>query len=947
MARSLDSLWHVFGRLLGASAGATGDHELLDAFVRRHDEAAFAELVRRHGPTVLGVCRRVLRDPHAADDAFQVTFLTLACKASSLRRVRALPAWLHRVAFHVALRVRARGRRVEQVEREAPVMSHPEPAAEAAWRELPAVLDEELQRLPDSLRGPLVLCGLEGKTHVEAARELGWPAGSLSKRLARGRELLRQRLARRGFELAGTAAAAGLIGEATAAVPEALLSATVRGAAAAAAGRTAELSAATAALLREVLDAMFWTRVKTGAVVLLAVIVPLAGLGLFALAHAAPPVSPPTERPARTDEQPVIAKVPAPEIDPEKEVVVLGAKKFRFTSFLLNVAYSPDGKVLAVSDYDRIHLYDAATKEELRTWDAPQGYGIKSLAFSPDSKLLASADQSPELRLWDVATGKLANKFAAHRSGTWSASFSSDGTLLVTAGEDRDPKQADRLARNEYSVRVWDVTKGKEAAAFVGGLKLGTCAAFSPDGKLLAWGAADGKVHVRKVSGGDDLFTHTEKQVPGRFPIDSVDFSTDSKVLAVGTSDVIKLFDIAANKHLKTLAHEPKDGQPPMPVGHKVRVSPDSKTLGSVGGTVALWDVESGKLNRLLVGYMAQGAGAFAFDRNGKKLASVCRDQSVRFWDVAAGEEEFEPGHRAGVGRVAFSPDGKEVLTASHDGVRFWSRATGRQLRTLPKVPALGFLFDRDPFAIVGVEEDGTFHLYDGTSGRDRGTLGKDLRRDMCAALSADGKLLAVGGHGIRVIEVPSGREKVKLPGHGSYTACLAFGPDGKTLVSGGQDTLMPTQTYGVKLWDLTTGKELRTLQKESLYALYRAAYSPDGRFVLTNLQTYDFGSPPFADLATAKVSEGPAVGGSINYPGNLLVFSPDGKWLAVAMESGQLRNKTWIDVWDPATWEKVATLQGHTQRVLALAFSADGRYLVSGGADASAMVWDLSKKGK
>src|SRR5262249_47571995 len=158
--------------------------------------------------------------------AFQVTFLTLACKASSLRRVRALPAWLHRVAFHVALRVRARGRRVEQVEREAPVMSHPEPAAEAAWRELPAGLDEEWQRLPDSLRGPLVLCGLEGKTHVEAARELGWPAGSLSKRLARGRELLRQRLARRGFELAGTAAAAGLIGEATAAVPEALLSAT-------------------------------------------------------------------------------------------------------------------------------------------------------------------------------------------------------------------------------------------------------------------------------------------------------------------------------------------------------------------------------------------------------------------------------------------------------------------------------------------------------------------------------------------------------------------------------------------------------------------------------------------------------------------------------------------------------------------------------------------------
>src|SRR5262249_2007756 len=157
-----------------------------------------------------------------ADDAFQVTFLTLACKASSLRQGEALPAWLHRVALHVALRVRTRARRAGEVEREATPMSRPEPAAAVAWRELPAVLAEELQRLPEVLRGPLVLCGLEGKTHAEAARDLGWPAGSLSKRLARGRELLRQRLARRGFELGSTALTAGGIGEATAAVPETL-----------------------------------------------------------------------------------------------------------------------------------------------------------------------------------------------------------------------------------------------------------------------------------------------------------------------------------------------------------------------------------------------------------------------------------------------------------------------------------------------------------------------------------------------------------------------------------------------------------------------------------------------------------------------------------------------------------------------------------------------------
>ena len=143
MGQSLDSVLHLFRRLLGtAPAAPTGDGELLDAFIRRRDEAAFAELVRRHGPMVLALCRRVLRDPHAADDAFQVTFLTLACKASSLRRGQTLPAWLHRVAFRVALRVRSRRLRVAEVEREALPMSRPDLSTEATWRERPAVLDE-------------------------------------------------------------------------------------------------------------------------------------------------------------------------------------------------------------------------------------------------------------------------------------------------------------------------------------------------------------------------------------------------------------------------------------------------------------------------------------------------------------------------------------------------------------------------------------------------------------------------------------------------------------------------------------------------------------------------------------------------------------------------------------------------------------------------------------
>src|SRR5438874_8562120 len=121
-SRPLRSFLERLRRNAATPGDGLSDAELLLRFVRQRDEAAFEELVRRHGPMVLGVCRRVLRDPHTADDAFQVTFLTLACKAAGLRRGQALAAWLHRVAFHVALRVRSRRRRVEAVERQATPM---------------------------------------------------------------------------------------------------------------------------------------------------------------------------------------------------------------------------------------------------------------------------------------------------------------------------------------------------------------------------------------------------------------------------------------------------------------------------------------------------------------------------------------------------------------------------------------------------------------------------------------------------------------------------------------------------------------------------------------------------------------------------------------------------------------------------------------------------------
>ena len=171
------------------------DRELLERFFRGQDEAGFKTLVRRHGPRVLSVCRRVLHHEQDAEDAFQATFLVLARRGGSLANPELLGSWLYGVAHRIAMKIRARVARRRAQERYGASLNHAEePLVDLAWRELRSALDEELNRLPDKYRLPLVLCYLQGLTNEEAARRLGWPVGSISYRLARGRAMLRGRM---------------------------------------------------------------------------------------------------------------------------------------------------------------------------------------------------------------------------------------------------------------------------------------------------------------------------------------------------------------------------------------------------------------------------------------------------------------------------------------------------------------------------------------------------------------------------------------------------------------------------------------------------------------------------------------------------------------------------------------------------------------------------------
>jgi RNA polymerase sigma factor (sigma-70 family) len=255
------------------------DRQLLERFVTARDQAAFAALVQRHGPMVLGVCRRLLHDAHEAEDAFQATFLVLAHKARSIGRPELLGPWLHGVAYRTAARARQAARRRARG-REAGAMPDGDPAVEVAWRELRQVLDEELGRLAQKYRAPLVLFYLEGKTTEEVARQLGCPQGTVLSRLARGRDRLRHRLVRRGLALSA-GVMAGVLAEkaAAAAVPAALALGTVKAAALTAAGQaaTGAIPATVAALTRGELRAMLLSKLKVVAAVALAVTVAAAG----------------------------------------------------------------------------------------------------------------------------------------------------------------------------------------------------------------------------------------------------------------------------------------------------------------------------------------------------------------------------------------------------------------------------------------------------------------------------------------------------------------------------------------------------------------------------------------------------------------------------------------------------------------------------------------------
>ena len=569
------------------------DPELIQRLLAGPDEAAFEVLVRRHGPMVYRVCWRVLQQAEDCEDAFQATFLLLAQKLPTVKKRDSLASWLHGVAYRVALDAKRQAGRRRCHEVRLPV-SPDGPPDEIAWREVRAVLDAELARLPEKLRLPLILCHLEGQSQEEAARQLGWSKRTLQRRLEEGRSALGNRLTRKGF--VWSAALSGvLLSNCTtsAALSSRFIGSTVEAAASTVAGRATAgvVSANVTALVEGVVKAMFMSKMKSIAVVLilgialLSVPLGLAGGRLITwsgFAAAQPPQDSPPPKAARPqDERPPEPRAP----------IVVEGEGVRVNY----LAWSPNGRMIATVIPRPGRVGEAFPQGYtgpswtwgLKMWDArtgkllwklqlpPEGGGISPVTFSADSKTVAGVltYKVNKLKLWDTATGKEKTTVdVARTAGYRNIVFSPDGKTLAVVGDYPIPSMHDGGL-----VGLWDAKTGK-----------------------VLWEQT--KAHAERVYG--------------------LAFSPDGKTLATGSRDLtVKLWDAATGKLLRTLVGH---GEPGVLC---VAFSPDGKTLASGGmdGTCRIWDVYTGELQHTIGGYGGTGAAAWvAFSpRGGKTLLTA------------------------------------------------------------------------------------------------------------------------------------------------------------------------------------------------------------------------------------------------------------------------------------------------------------------------------------
>ena len=586
------------------------------------------------------------------------------------------------------------------------------------------------------------------------------------------------------------------------------------------------------------------------------------------------------------------------------------------------VAYSPDGRYLAVGGGLGTWIYDADTGTEVSLLTEPPS-NISSIAFSPDGNAIVSGGSIT--RVWDIATGTIITTI--NRGGVSRVAYSPDGNTIATVGDNS-------------KIYLWDAATGLLKDTLSGHARTVRDVAFSPNGRILAsaasgsgvntvrlWDAATG-THIHKLE-------HPES-------VNSISFSPDSSVIASGVSGRgVYLWNVATGTFINKFGGI---SSPESSIVDKVVYSPDGRTIAAVYvrfGQVHLWDAATGTLKNTLEHKKYFGnkryryrVNSVSFTPDSNTLASGSLDGTVRLWNASTGAlKNTITGHIHAVESVAFSPDGNTIAggCGSRDWtVRLWDAATGTLRKTLigHTARAGSVAFSPDGNTIASGSGDHSIRLWDAATGTFKNTLkGRDTISAPSIAYSPDGNTLAAAGRGlVNLWDTATDTLKGTLPDTGDVND-LAYSPDGTILASGGQDGTL-------RLWNAATGTLRNRLEYTDPGGVFSIAFSPDGTALASSF-------PPTS--RTPLVHLWDVATGTLRYTfehgsiATVIAYSPDGGTLATGDYGGVVR------LWDAATGAFLQELTGHTDHVTDVVYNPDGTTLASGSSDGTVLLWRLT----
>ena len=592
-----------------------------------------------------------------------------------------------------------------------------------------------------------------------------------------------------------------------------------------------------------------------------------------------------------------------------------GAKARLGKGRISEIAYSPDGRRLAVASSIGIWIYDAQTGKEIDLLVGHTGW-VWNVVFSADGQTIASGDGDNMARLWNAETGELIHTLTGHTSVVRTVSFSPNGRTIASGSRDS-------------TVRLWDVHTGRYIRTLTGHTDSVYSVSFSPDGNTIASGASDDTVRLWEVETGTLIHTFT-----GTVGWNRVAFSADGSTVASLSKENVLLWNVETGTLKNTLT------------GHtgsvmSVVFSPDGNTIASSSkdGTARLWDIETGTLKNTLTGHRSWVI-SISFSPDGSAFASGSFGM-VRLWNAKTGTPIHTfAGDWGDTGMVAFSPDGSTIATQGPRGdvVRLWDIETGTLKNTFivgTNGNSVAFSPDGKTIASGDGFLEGAVYLQDARTGTLIYTLTGHTDGINSVAFSPDGNTIASGSDDetVRLWDVKTGALIHTLTGHTGWINSVAFSPDGETIASGSRDD-------SIRFWNANTGTHIRTLTGHG-YWVNSVAFSPDRETIasgggLSNGAVYLRDARTGTRIYAFTGYQDPVY--PLSDPNISVAFSPDGSTIATASSWDRT-----IYLLDAKTGTLNYTYIGHTDDIRSISFSPSGNTLASGSKDGTILLWELA----